>query len=212
MDGWCSRFPPQAEQAEVFRHAHRTDPAAALRMARAMSRFPEPGQEFLGFRLLKELGQGAFGRVYLAEQASLAGRRVVVKIATDIFGESQTLARLQHTNIVPIYSLHRAEDFQAVCMPYYGSTTLADVLGTIRSGATPPASGKVLISTLNNRKASTRGPGPSRSGQTLPETAPAAVPAVDQEPAETAALRDLLQKLEVSYHISELNRETVPVG
>ena len=200
VDDWCSRFPPQAEQAEVFRHAHRTDPAAALRMARAMSRFPEPGQEFLGFRLLKELGQGAFGRVYLAEQASLAGRRVVVKIATDIFGESQTLARLQHTNIVPIYSMHRAEDFQAVCMPYFGSTTLGDVLGTIRSGATPPASGKVLISTLNDRKALTRGPGRSQSGQTLEETTAADGPPLGAEHAETAAARDLLQKLEgMSY-------------
>ncbi|HEV3080125.1 MAG TPA: protein kinase [Gemmataceae bacterium] len=200
VDDWCSRLPAQTEQAEVFRQAHHTDPAAALRLARAMSRFPEPGQEFLGFRLLKELGQGAFGRVYLAEQASLAGRRVVLKIATDIFGESQTLARLQHTNIVPIYSTHRAEDLQAVCMPYFGATTLADVLGTIRSGATPPASGKVLISTLNNRKASTRGPGRSPSGQTLQETAAAAGATVDGEPAETAAVRDLLQNLEgMSY-------------
>jgi eukaryotic-like serine/threonine-protein kinase len=200
VDHWCSRFREQAEQAEVFRHAHRTDPEAALRMARAIGCFPEPGKEFLGFRLLKELGQGAFGRVYLAEQVSLAGRLVVLKIATDIFGESQTLARLQHTNIVPIYSMHRAEDFQAVCMPYFGSTTLADVLDEIRSGATPPASGKVLISTLNDRKALTRGPGRSRSGQTLEETTAAGEPSADDEPAETAAAGDLLKKLEgMSY-------------
>jgi eukaryotic-like serine/threonine-protein kinase len=200
VDDWCSRFPAPAEQAEVFRHAHRTDPEAALRMARAMSRFPEPGQEFLGFRLLKELGQGAFGRVYLAEQASLAGRRVVVKVATDIFGESQTLARLQHTNIVPIYSMHRAEDFQAVCMPYFGATTLADVLGTIRSGGTPPASGKVLISTLNDRKALTRGPGRSQSGQTLQGAAAGDKPPVDAERAETAPAGELLKKFEgMSY-------------
>jgi len=71
-------------------------------------------------------------------------------------------------------------------MPYFGATTLADVLDEIRSGATPPASGKVLISTLNDRKASTRGPGRSRSGQTLEETTAAGGPSADDRPAETA--------------------------
>src|SRR4051794_30602537 len=33
---------------------------------------PEVGGEFLGFRLIGELGRGAFGRVYLARQGDLA--------------------------------------------------------------------------------------------------------------------------------------------
>ena len=89
---------------------------------------PEAGTEFLGFRLVEELGRGAFGRVFLARQGDLAGRPVALKVAADIVGESQTLAQLQHTNIVPIYSVHRAGPLQAVCMPYFGRTTLADVL------------------------------------------------------------------------------------
>src|SRR5205807_10548510 len=87
---------------------------------------PAAGTEFCGFRILAELGRGAFGRVYLAQQRDLASRYVVLKVSPDIFGESQALAQLQHTNIVPIYSVHRARPFQAVCMPYFGSTTLAD--------------------------------------------------------------------------------------
>ena len=53
---------------------------------------------------------------------------VVLKVAATVFGEAQALAQLQHTNIVPIYSVHRAGVLQAVCMPYLGSATLADVL------------------------------------------------------------------------------------
>jgi serine/threonine protein kinase/Tfp pilus assembly protein PilF len=117
--------------------------------------WPEVGTRFLGFGLLGELGRGAFARVYLAEQGDLANRPVALKVATDIFGESQTLAQLQHTNIVPIYSMHRADRFQAVCMPYLGSTTLADILARVNNEVTLPESGKVLVSTLNDRKAST---------------------------------------------------------
>src|SRR5207245_7697352 len=105
---------------------------------------------FLGFLLTEELGRGAFGRVYLAQQCALANRRVVLKISADSQGESQTLAQLQHTNIVPIYSAHRAGVFHAVCMPYFGSTTLVDVIRGLKQGHPLPASGKHLVSTLND--------------------------------------------------------------
>ena len=110
---------------------------------------PEPGSEFLGFHLLEELGRGAFGRVYLARQGDLAGRLVAVKVACDIVTESHTLAQLQHPNIVPVYSLHRAGPFQAACMPYLGRTTLADVLKHLCGRPSLPSSGKDLRSTLN---------------------------------------------------------------
>src|SRR5437870_223846 len=84
--------------------------------------FPPPGATFLGFQLVEELGRGAFGRVYLAHQGELGGRAVALKVARDIFGESQKLAQLQHSNIVPIYSYHRVGPLQAVCMPYFGRT------------------------------------------------------------------------------------------
>ncbi len=50
--------------------------------------------------------RGAFATVYLAEQVELAGRPVVVKVSSDEGAEPQTLAQLQHTHIVPIYSQH----------------------------------------------------------------------------------------------------------
>ncbi len=126
-------------------------------------RFPEPGDAVLDFRLVRELGRGAFGRVYLAEQGGLAGRPVAVKITTrPNAAEPDTLARLQHAHIVPIHSVHHTGGLHLLVMPYLGGTTLADVLLALRERGTWPATGRELADTLSNR---------------LDKTAPAAEPA-----------------------------------
>jgi hypothetical protein len=117
----------------------------------ACADFPAVGSQFLDFALLCELGRGAFGRVYLAVQGDLANRYVVLKITARQLGEPQTLARLQHTNIVPIYSFHHSHGLQAVCMPYFGATTLADVLHELSGRDALPHSGKVLVETVWRR-------------------------------------------------------------
>src|SRR5262249_21358213 len=130
---------PQAVpgSAEVFRAAHQTNPAAAQRYAKAVAALPKVGDTFLGFELVGELGQGAFGCVFLANQSAMADRPVALKVASELFGEKLTLARLQHTNIVPIYSVHRTGPFQALCMPYLGNTTLADVFLALQGKRLP---------------------------------------------------------------------------
>ncbi len=114
----------------------------------ATGSLPDVGTEFVGFHLVEELGRGAFGRVYLARQGDLAGRLVALKVASGLAGESNTLAQLQHANIVPIYSYHKAGPFQAVCMPYLGGTTLAQLAQSIGTRATLPSSGREIRSTL----------------------------------------------------------------
>ena len=84
-------------------------------------------EAFPEFEPVEELGKGAFGRVFLARQRNLAGRLVVIKITSDTTTEPERLARLQHTNIVPVYSVHRTDDWQAICMPFFGRRTLRDV-------------------------------------------------------------------------------------
>jgi eukaryotic-like serine/threonine-protein kinase len=120
---------------------------------RAATGLPAVGEDFLGFRLLDELGRGAFGKVYLARQGNLADRPVVLKITPRLNDEPGVLAQLQHTNIVPVYSIHRLERLQAICMPYFGSTTLKDIYENLESQATLPEFGFGLISTLYVRKA-----------------------------------------------------------
>ncbi|HQR05508.1 MAG TPA: protein kinase [Gemmatales bacterium] len=104
-------------------------------------KLPHVGSHFLDFILEAELGQGAFGKVYLARQISLAKRQVALKITARKQHEPQTLARLRHTNIMPIYSVHNAGSCQAICMPFLGRTTLADILLALRQEARMPVSG-----------------------------------------------------------------------
>jgi eukaryotic-like serine/threonine-protein kinase len=94
--------------------------------------FPQPGETVPpGYLLMSELGRGAFGRVYLARQSDLADRPVAIKISSRLLGEAETLARLQHTNIVPIHSAHRVGRFQLVAMPFFGQQTLDDLMRSI---------------------------------------------------------------------------------
>ena len=74
------------------------------------------------------MGRGAFGRVFLARETELGGRPVAVKLSAQPDGGQLTLARLQHTNIVPVYAAHRVGRFTAQVMPFVGRTTLADLI------------------------------------------------------------------------------------
>ncbi len=100
----------------------------------------------LGFTPVRQIGQGAFSRVFLARQDSLANRYVVIKAVKQSFDEAERLAELQHTNIVPIYSFHRCGQWSLLCMPYAGLVTLADYFD-----ATPDSnlrSGQSFVSTI----------------------------------------------------------------
>src|SRR5205807_4237593 len=122
----------------------RSDRQAAGQLARALADMPAAGTEFLGFHLIAELGRGTFGRVYLARQGELADRPVALKVSGDVLGESRTLAQLQHTNIVPIFSVHHASPFHAVCIPFLGATTLEQVLRNLQGQKSLPESGRAL--------------------------------------------------------------------
>ena len=89
--------------------------------------FPGVGDSFAGFELVEQLGRGAFGVVFRARQADLAARDVVLKVTAARSVEPQRLARLQHTNIVPLYSMHEDAGLLAICMPYFGRQTFADI-------------------------------------------------------------------------------------
>jgi serine/threonine protein kinase/tetratricopeptide (TPR) repeat protein len=153
---------------------------------------PEVGTEFLGFQLVRELGRGAFGRVYLATQPELAGRAVALKVSVDIAGESRSLAQLQHTNIVPVYSVHHDRGLHAVCMPYFGRTTLADVLRHRRRERAAPASGAALVELLRGWKAESVGSDTQTRKPAVFAPPPTAPPPTAQQ---TDAVYDRLTRL-----------------
>lgn len=97
-----------------------------------------PGQDFGPFRLLRELGKGATGTVYLAEQTTL-GRKCALKVlAPDLVRESEFLERfrregkiaasLRHSGIVSIFDLVEANNRFALAMDYIEGQELQQLL------------------------------------------------------------------------------------
>ena len=152
--------------------------------------FPVPGETFEGFVLRERLGRGAFAQVYLAEQVGLSNRDVALKLTKRLGKEAGRLARLQHANVVPIFSFHAGPQWQAICMPYFGRQTLEDILRAIRSNGELPKSGCEVFSTIAARADSTQ-----RSGTNF---RPVPVPAEPVRPTEAGSrgeLRDVLTNL-----------------
>jgi tetratricopeptide (TPR) repeat protein len=107
---------------------------------------PEVGQTIGEFQLVAELGRGAAGRVFLAVQPALADRPVVLKLTPAGGGEHLSLARLQHTHIVPLYSAHTfpAHGLDGLCLPYFGGATLAAALADVKAAGRPVTGADLL--------------------------------------------------------------------
>jgi serine/threonine protein kinase len=76
-----------------------------------------PGAKVDDFEIVRLLGRGAFGHVYLARQVSL-DRLVALKISSNRGSEGRTMARLEHQHIVQVYSEKVDPDFdqRLLCM------------------------------------------------------------------------------------------------
>ena len=153
---------PQVLQNEASRRQLAFELSRLSAVVPSQLQYPQVGETVAGFELLSELGMGAFSRVYLAAENALSRRLMILKFSTKFPGEASTLARLQHKNIVPIYSWHRHNQFHVVCMPYLGATTLWDFLKSYspigkRRGAASAASalGQAIVSTVHNRRSQT---------------------------------------------------------
>jgi serine/threonine protein kinase len=136
-DSFCARFPEIQDSLHELLSAHQFL-LARLESddSRAAIPWPQAGASFLGFDLRRELGRGAFARVFLAAEPALGHRLVAVKIAPHGATEAETLGRLQHPHIVPIHSVgvDTETGLSAVCMPYLGQATLCDVLDRVYRG------------------------------------------------------------------------------
>ncbi|MHB0956490.1 MAG: protein kinase domain-containing protein [Pirellulaceae bacterium] len=143
LESFCDRFPSCRRSLGRLLAVHdcgNEDVKLAATFDLDEVEWPAIGTNFLGFLLLQELGRGAFAHIYLARQPALGNRLVVVKVAQYGAAEAETLGRLAHRNIVPVYSVNedRTSHVTAVCMPYLGSATLLDVLDVGFADNQPP--------------------------------------------------------------------------
>jgi serine/threonine protein kinase/tetratricopeptide (TPR) repeat protein len=117
--------------------------------------FPAPGAILGEFHLISELGRGAHARVFLAAQPSLGNRSVVLKLGPATSHEHLSLARLQHTHIVPLYSVHdfSTHGLRGLCLPYFGGAALNEVLARVRPHG-PAVTGADLLAALPRERTS----------------------------------------------------------
>jgi serine/threonine protein kinase/Flp pilus assembly protein TadD len=157
LEEMLARFPQWRPQLEVLFDCQRL-----LGPPPVPPQFPAAGDAVGDFLLLAELGRGAHGRVFLAAQLSLGDRPVVLKLTPADAGEHLSLARLQHTHIVPLYSAHHdpARRLRALCMPYFGGATLAQLLEALRPQPPARRAGQDLLAALDRAQAAAPPDGP----------------------------------------------------
>jgi serine/threonine protein kinase/WD40 repeat protein len=146
LERYRSQHPELAEQfrelAEAIEMLHGTPfhHAEADGVARSEAASPT---RFGPYRVVRSIGCGGMGQVYEAVEEPL-GRRVAVKtihrsqattaaLLLRFDRERRTLARLHHTNIVPIYATGREDDLLYFAMPYLSGASLGQVIKTARS-------------------------------------------------------------------------------
>jgi serine/threonine protein kinase/Tfp pilus assembly protein PilF len=141
-----SRFPHWAGQLAVLLDCHRL-----LQAHLPPPQFPAVGETLGDFRIVAELGRGAQGRVLLATQPALADRAVVLKVTPRRAREHLSLARLQHTHIIPLHAVYDfpERNLRALCLPFLGGATLARVLELLSEQPVPRRTGRSLLEALD---------------------------------------------------------------
>jgi serine/threonine protein kinase len=164
---YYSRFPRQASTLERMLDA--PNASSTLCQEKGPPRL-SAGQQIDDFDLLTLLGQGAFGQVFLARQRSMQ-RLVALKISADRGNEPQTMAQLDHPQIVRVYDqrLLPERGQRLLYMQYIPGGTLQAVIEWVRR--TPPAdrSGMTLLAAVDQalREAGQEPPADSRTRQRL---------------------------------------------
>lgn len=113
---------------------------------------PNPGMVVGEFELRLELGRGAFGRVFLADQTGL-NRRVALKVSLGremTAEEGKALGALEHDHIVKVYSTFTAPgtNWHCLCLQYVPGTDLRGVISRLhRDGA--PLGGQAILNAVD---------------------------------------------------------------
>lgn len=140
---------PQVRQLFDLDHAYSTTKMFNHSPHQTFQQF-QPGDTVDDFELLTLLGKGAFAKVYQARQNSMQ-RIVALKVSEDSSDEPQTLAQLDHDNIVRVFDQRLLADqkIRLLYMQYLPGGTLHAVVEIVRKTAPDERSGRILINALD---------------------------------------------------------------
>ena len=111
--------------------------ASAIVESKAML---HPGKRFAHYKVLRQIGVGGMGEVYLAQDEKL-DRRVAIKILNERFGkndshlqrfirEARSASALNHPNILVIHEISVDEDASFIVSEFVEGRTLRDLIAT----------------------------------------------------------------------------------
>ncbi|NUP97416.1 MAG: serine/threonine protein kinase, partial [Planctomycetaceae bacterium] len=202
LDAACEAHPQHASELRrrlsALRRVGLLEPAAG-----GERDFPERLGEF---RLLERLGGGGMGVVYRAVQEPL-GRLVALKLirpehlffpsARERFRrEAEAVARLQHPNIVPLYTVGEAQGLPYFAMELFEGATLAEVLEAVQGRAPESLSSSDFTAAIR--------------GETPQSPADAEVTATTWIEAVVRAIVDVATALEHAHSRGVLHRDVKP--
>jgi formylglycine-generating enzyme required for sulfatase activity/predicted Ser/Thr protein kinase len=117
--------------------------------------FPKLPVAFGRYRILRRLGQGGMGAVYLAEDTKLRNRKTAIKLPTRMLDaasavrfqrEAEAAAVLEHPNICTVYDVGSIDGRQYLAMKYVEGQPLNRLVG--RGKQWPPESAVPLVKQL----------------------------------------------------------------
>lgn len=145
VDSFCNRYPDWRDSLASQLRYHRLLSQAAG-VAPPKPRFPEAGENFEEFVLRAQIGKGGYSRVFLADDRSLGGKRVVLKVSVDRGREAEAQGALDHPHIVPVNSvIYQCDgDLRGLSMPYRPGLPLDEVIRRVRDGGAAPRSARAF--------------------------------------------------------------------
>lgn len=149
IDEYERRFPNQRNSLKQLLQLDAPAVTSAL-LSSAPPTALKPGDQLDDFDLLAQLGKGAFATVFLARQRSLQ-RLVAVKISSNRGSEPQTLARLDHPNIVRVYDQRVLPErgIRLLYMKCVPGGTLEQAIALSRHCSRETLSGRTLLKSVN---------------------------------------------------------------